>query len=144
MAGKTTWRLERCEPAKAADVADRRTEGLVAECERYDMPLKVALRSAYLRGCEDMARVYREHPMEQKPSVGRIVHYTPADAGNTSKPNKGQPYPAIITHVWGDTCVNLCVCADGSFPLGEPNDVPTSVNYSESGGERTWRWPPRV
>lgn len=75
--------------------------------------------------------------MDQKPSVGRIVHYRPAnDYG------KGQPYPAIITHVFGDTCVNLEVF-DHDAPITEGQGrYPTSVTLGE--GLRSFQWPPRV
>lgn len=82
--------------------------------------------------------------MEQKPSVGRIVHYTPQEPASNG--TKGQPYPAIITHVWSDTCVNLDVLNDGSFPLS-CDRYPTSVNLATDPGNpspRTWSWPPRV
>lgn len=72
----------------------------------------------------------------QMPSVGRIVQYTPERGG------KGSPYPAIITHVWSDTCVNLNVITDGSYPLDEGERLPTSVVIGV--GPRTWAWPARV
>jgi hypothetical protein len=78
---------------------------------------------------------------EQKPSVGRIVHYTPLSDGN-----KGQPYPAVITHVWGDTCVNLNVLNDGSFTL-EGDECPTSVTLAADPTKpspRSWCWPQRA
>ena len=77
----------------------------------------------------------------QKPSVGRIVIYTPEEPYNTEK-SKLQGWPAIITHVWGDSCVNLHVLQDGSY--GAPYPLPTSVTYSESKAPRSWSWPPRV
>ena len=85
---------------------------------------------------------------EQKPSVGRIVHYHPGD----QEDRKGQPYPAVITHVWSDTCVNLETMNDGSFPLrigSTGMDVeknPTSVCLANEGQTegRRWEWPPRV
>jgi len=76
----------------------------------------------------------------QKPTVGRIVHYTPPESDG----RKGAPYPAVITHVFGDTCVNLHVFDDGSFPLHVPGTEahkPTSVNLGT--GPRSWSWPPR-
>lgn len=79
---------------------------------------------------------------EQKPSVGRIVHYTPLNP----KGNKGQPYPAVITHVWSDTCVNLCVLNDGSFTLSL-EECPTSVTLAldpQNPVPRSWCWPPRA
>jgi hypothetical protein len=66
----------------------------------------------------------------QKPSVGRIVHYTPHP-----ERGKGQPYPAIITHVWGDSpdaCVNLHVFGDGTTGALS-NPMVTSVTRDDSG-----------
>lgn len=79
--------------------------------------------------------------MDQRPSVGRIVHYTPPQQDGVHS-GKGQAYPATITHVWGDACVNLSVHNDGSFPLKAEELTPTSVSFGE--GPRTWSWPPRV
>jgi hypothetical protein len=73
-----------------------------------------------------------------KPTVGRVVLYTPSP--NALAEKKGQPYPAIITHVWSDECVNLFVCPDGSF--GPHDMVHTSVLYSEGEAPGTWRWMP--
>lgn len=80
--------------------------------------------------------------MDQKPSVGRIVHYTPP---NPTASGKVQPYPAVITHVWSDSCVNLSVHNDGSFPLDDLK--PTSVTQAGDPSQptpRSWSWPPRV
>lgn len=82
--------------------------------------------------------------MDQKPSVGRIVHYTPQEPAANG--TKGQPYPAVITHVWSDTCVNLNVLNDGSFTLSR-DECPTSVTLAADASNptpRTWHWPPRV
>ena len=71
------------------------------------------------------------------PTVGRIVHYTPMGAGKG-----GQPYPAVITHVWTDTCVNLHVLADGSHELSQVDVLPASVTLAtEPGQPRSWSWP---
>jgi hypothetical protein len=81
--------------------------------------------------------------MDQKPSVGRMVHFT-LDVGDTA--GKSQPYPAIITHVHSDECVNLAVCNDGSHPLPLGRTNPTSVALrrpAQTGGP-CWEWPPRV
>ena len=75
---------------------------------------------------------------DQKPSIGRIVHYTPDEPSASAR--KGQPWAAVITHVWSDFCVNLGVFSDGSFRLEELK--PTSVEFGN--GPRTWTWPPRV
>lgn len=73
---------------------------------------------------------------KQKPTVGRIVHFRPE-----LSQNKGQPYPAMITHVWSDTCVNLSVFNDGSYALPPEHLKPTSVTLGD--GPRSWGWPPR-
>jgi hypothetical protein len=89
------------------------------------------------------------------PSVGRIVHYYPPeshgkdDGGAGVRDRKRQPYPAIVTHVWSDTCVNLRVFDDGTFLLGHATSTPvvTSCTLAEpDAGVRHefWSWPPRV
>lgn len=53
--------------------------------------------------------------MSQVLSVGMIVHFYPAEGSQ-----KGQPYPAIITHVNENGSVNLHVFNDGEhFFRGE-------------------------
>jgi hypothetical protein len=39
-----------------------------------------------------------------KPTIGRVVWFHPS--GSTEQ---DQPHPALIAHVWSDTCVNLAV-----------------------------------
>ncbi len=77
--------------------------------------------------------------MEQKPTVGRIVHYHPTEAekqqiggGNTD----ADPLPAVIVRVWSDTCINLKVLTDG------PNDL-WITSAMLDGGAHTWEWPVR-
>lgn len=71
--------------------------------------------------------------MDQKPSLGRIVHFHPGTPD-------GEPFAAIITKVWSDICVNLEV-----FGLGPPNKWPTSVLHeSAAGGSQRWSWPSRA
>lgn len=72
------------------------------------------------------------------PTVGRVVLYTPADEASAAR--KGSPYPAIVTHVFSDTCVNLHVLGDGSF--GTPTEGPlvTSACYCDEGTPGTWKW----
>lgn len=61
-----------------------------------------------------------------KPGIGRIVIW---------KNKVDTDYPAIITRVWSDQCVNVGVFSSGYFEV-------TSVNFGEQ--ENEWRWPPRV
>lgn len=64
------------------------------------------------------------------PFVGEMVKYQAgADQGEGLAP-KGQPYAAIVTHVWSETTVNLLVIGDGSYLLPSP---PGSTLTSELG-----------
>ncbi len=63
-----------------------------------------------------------------RPSIGRIVHYI---GDGTLLSSSDNHYPAIVTHVWSDTCVNLFVFPKGS-PVDERNSgVKTSVVWDE-------------
>ena len=81
-----------------------------------------------------------------KPSIGRIVHFV-----QKKPPVFGEGLvhlPAIVTAVWGDTCVNLKVFTDGSNSDAEetlPVKWQTSVCLDESSEPqpRTWHWPER-
>jgi hypothetical protein len=66
--------------------------------------------------------------MEQKPSIGRIVHFKRGDVACA----------AIVTRVWSDTMVNLTVFD----PDGGPDVKFTSSRYGT--GDTEWSWPPRV
>lgn len=79
---------------------------------------------------------------DPKPTVGRIVHYYPSTADTTKK--DGQPYPAVITHVFDDECVNLHVFSDGTFGTPDGNKTPTSVTKwnGEPDPASCWAWPP--
>ena len=80
---------------------------------------------------------------EQKPTVGRIVHYYPSDddrilmnglaAGNTHL----NQYAAIITAVWSNDLVNLKVFLDGPIDL-------TNLSASLGDEHGMWSWPKRV
>ena len=76
--------------------------------------------------------------VEQKPSVGRVVHYQVAGHDSDDiRYNYAKILPAIIVRVWSDTCVNLKVFTDG------PNDGwKTSVVLGNEPGQ--WSWPPYV
>jgi hypothetical protein len=72
--------------------------------------------------------------MDQKPSLGRIVHFFPTTGS--------EPLAAVITRVWSDTCVNLEVFGSAAGPDETQGRFPTSV--VQGPGPRTWSWPPRV
>ena len=73
-------------------------------------------------------------------AVGRIVHYWPLLVGNL----KGQPYAAVITHVWSEGVVNLHLINDGSFGLQESEVLKTNVSFTLFDTPGCWTWPPRV
>jgi hypothetical protein len=76
-----------------------------------------------------------------KPTVGRIVHFV-------SRFGDGKEvFPAIITHVWTDTSVNLIVFWDGTnsgVPLDtDPWETSRTLDESPTPDLDTWHWPPR-
>lgn len=83
---------------------------------------------------------------KQKPSVGRVVHFS----------FSGHRLPAVITHVWSETCVNVAVLGGGlTAPVGAGYEHSSSVLAEETpesasmpNGMMTphgsWSWPPRV
>lgn len=46
------------------------------------------------------------HPTIITPTVGRIVHYYPT-ADDLGPMGSGQPFAAIVAHVWNDRCINI-------------------------------------
>ena len=71
----------------------------------------------------------------QKPTIGRIVHFVWMRDETTDSGDQA----AIITHVWSDTCINLCVFSPNGETKGE-----TSVVYSDTRSSRSWHWPEKV
>ena len=86
-----------------------------------------------------------------KPTIGRIVHYVqekPALYRLQDGPKQMVHLPAIITAVWGDTCVNLQVFTDGTnsedMNMSPVKWVTSStLDASENPQPRTWHWPER-
>jgi hypothetical protein len=78
---------------------------------------------------------------DQKPSVGRIVHYQ--SHGSPNGQHKSEPRAAIITKVydiesWPPGTVDLCVIN----PTGLYFDQHTMFSDSPEAGR--WNWPPRI
>jgi hypothetical protein len=73
---------------------------------------------------------------EQKPSVGRIVHYGYVDSAYMVP--RMELRAAIITEVTDDT-VSITV-----FHPNRPATGVQSVRFSETLKEDHWTWPPRV
>ena len=74
--------------------------------------------------------------MEQKPSIGRVVHYT--NLGDKDGKYPAEQQAAMITRVREDGKVALTIF----YPTGmfQMDNVP----YSESYERGHWSWPPRV
>lgn len=72
--------------------------------------------------------------MEQKPSIGRIVHF---------KDDRGETNAAIITKVWSDQIVDLAIFQSRIKPENVVNyDAFSSCPFGE--GNNQWNWPPKV
>ena len=69
--------------------------------------------------------------MDQKPTVGRIVHYTNSELTHEA---------AIVTAVHGDTMVSLAVFSWNGISRSQ-----TSVSLDGADGTpNTWHWPERA
>lgn len=73
--------------------------------------------------------------MEQKPSVGRIVHYY--SYGTPRGGFKSAPRAAIVVEVHSDTEVTVCVLNPSGIFFNK-------VAYSAEPKAGCWSWPPRV
>lgn len=97
----------------------------------------------------------------QKPTIGRIVHYTlsehdaeqinrrradfaAASPANTSfvghvgnHASAGDAYPAMVVRTFGGSAANLQVFLDG-------NDAYWATSRTEGTEPGTWAWPPRA
>ncbi len=73
--------------------------------------------------------------MNQKPTIGRIVHYQ--SFGTPGAEYTSQPRAAVITQVLAGDSVGLCILN----PTGQffnPN-----VPFSDTPKPGCWNWPPR-
>lgn len=70
-----------------------------------------------------------------KPTVGRQVHYFPLT--HETSWSHTQPFPATITHVWNDNCVNLSVLNETGVPLHGKTSV-MLVERSPQPGQCAW------
>ena len=75
--------------------------------------------------------------MDQKPSIGRIVHYQSLGTPNGEFPSKATA--AIVTDVYDGTDA---VALNVFYPNG--NSCKLSVPFSEEPKPGHWNWPPHV
>lgn len=73
--------------------------------------------------------------MQQKPSVGRVVHYQAY--GTPGGEFKSVPRAAIITEVHNDEEIGVCV-------LNPQGIFFNKVKYSEEIKPGHWNWPPKI
>jgi hypothetical protein len=73
--------------------------------------------------------------VEQKPSVGRIVHYQAY--GTPGGEFKSVPRAAVITEVFSDEEIGVCV-------LNPQGIFFNKVKYSAELKPGCWNWPPKV
>lgn len=74
--------------------------------------------------------------MNQKPSIGRIVHYQAYGTPGGEYPSV--PRAAVVTAVHDDETVDLCVMNPTGLFFNQ------QVRFSEEPTGGTWRWPPRA
>lgn len=78
-------------------------------------------------------------PNQPAPTVGRIVHYHPRleDVVIVGGAAPSGPYAALVTAVWDDGALALCVHRPGPDPI-------LSLDYVLHGERQgCWSWPPR-
>ncbi len=82
------------------------------------------------------AELIKGEIMEQKPSIGRTVHYQ--RYGSPGGEHKAEPSPAVITqvHADGTTCQLFVMNPNGLYFNTTP--------YSEEPKPGHWNWPPKV
>ncbi len=78
---------------------------------------------------------------EQKPSIGRIVHYQAH--GSPDGTHKSEPRAAIVTGTYGDEpSGEIALCA--ITPIGLLFNQHCFYDGGESPKGGSWHWPPRV
>jgi len=75
-----------------------------------------------------------------KPTLGRIVIYRQPE--NEEPVNTQREHPAIITTVFTERCVNLCVFFDAAWP--QPVTSVELIEPHTDDAAMGWRWPERT
>ena len=81
------------------------------------------------------------HPHKRqhmKPTIGRIVFYRAH--GSPDGTHKAVPRAAVVTEVFDEQCVSLCVLN----PTGMFFNQSVMLDESENPRGGTWCWPPRA
>jgi hypothetical protein len=101
-------------------------------CAIYFAKIGLEMDAAGLLPKEDRASAPAPHIM---PTIGRIVYHRGSD---------GQIRPAIVTHVWGEFCINAMV-----FPKDSSDKeagIKTSLTHADPAQEpgclNSWHWMP--
>lgn len=71
------------------------------------------------------------------PTIGRVVLYWPPTVSGRAPDT--QPWPALVCHVWSETCINLAGFNDGGTPFSasscrliqDDDQPPTTGAYAE-------------
>ena len=80
---------------------------------------------------------------EQKPTVGRVVHYYDSIAAPEKTQGMTGPFAATVAAVHADTCCTLAVL----LPWQHEVFVASSCLRKDAAGDNPkvyWEWPPRV
>jgi hypothetical protein len=75
-----------------------------------------------------------------KPTNGRIVWFHPQ--GHFQQQDPEQPLAAIITHVWSDNVVNLCVFSSNGIPYNMTSVALKQSDTDDFAGRMYCEWMP--
>lgn len=64
-----------------------------------------------------------------KPTIGRVVWYWPSKTDTSICSGGDQPLPALVCHVWTDSCINIAGFDANGMPFNR-----TSVLLYQEGG----------
>lgn len=73
-----------------------------------------------------------------KPTVGRVVLYKPHSHERFAGDDGSQRWPALVTNVWSDTCVNLAVFDPNGNSAGGRTSVFLAQDQDAQDGWCEW------
>lgn len=77
-----------------------------------------------------------------KPTIGRVVWFTPLLNENIMAKRSDQPFAAIVTHVWSDWSVNLTVFDHDGVPWPHTSVTLVQEGEPKPDGGRYCEWMP--